>query len=322
MKRIYTILVAVISFLSLPSIVYGQSQSLSIYPPVIEVQTTPPSSPQVPIVVQNNNTENIKLKIELVPFKTDGNTGRVILIPEEGNKGFYPYYKDRIQFLIDGRKTDTVELLALESREIILNINLSKGDPPGDFYYSIVMLSDNTEGSESSITRIPAGIATNLLLSIGPKEKAQGGIPEFSTSTFKTNGPVNFKLKLHNASSHLINPTGNIEITNMLGQKVGNIKILPQYILAGSDRYLVSEEQGSPSAEMASNLLSNKPQFTWNEVFLFGFYRATAHVLLEENGNTITSTTYFLAFPLYVFFGLVILLFILISIYLRVKKKI
>lgn len=302
--------------------VSAQEQSLSIYPPVIEIQATPPSSPTVPILIQNNNSENVKLQIQLVPFRTDNRTGQITLVPDEAEKGFYPYYKERIQFLIDGRKTSTVELLALEQREILLNVNLTKGDPPGDFYFSIVMISENELSNESSTSQIPTGIATNLLLSIGPKSTSTGGISEFSTSSFKSKGPVSIKLKLHNASRHVIQPTGVVTITNMLGQNIGSLKILPQYVLAGSDRYLVDEAQGSPTAQIASNLLSDTPSLIWGESFLLGWYKATATVGLEENGKPILATTYFFAFPTYAFFGLVILLFILISIYVRVKRKI
>jgi hypothetical protein len=51
--------------------IYAQEQSLSIYPPVIEVQTTPPSSPTVPLIIQSNIEDDVTLKIQLVPFKKD-----------------------------------------------------------------------------------------------------------------------------------------------------------------------------------------------------------------------------------------------------------
>src|SRR5690606_853026 len=125
-------------------------------------------------------------------------------------QGFYPYYKDRIQFLEQGKKTDTIILSALESKEIQLNINVSKGDPPGDYYYSIIFMTEGVEPEETSVSQIPAGIATNLLLSVGPKGTTNAGISEFATDFFKSKGPVRFALKLHNGSTHMIAPTGKI----------------------------------------------------------------------------------------------------------------
>ncbi len=314
-------ILAICAILFYASRAFAQGQSISIYPPVIEVQSTPPSSPSLPIVIQNNNSEDVALRIELIPFRTNNSSGEVVLLPDEISKGFYPYYKDRIQFLIDGKKTDTVTLQALESKEIELNINLTKGDPPGDFYYSIVFISQGQKGTESNVTSIPTGIASNLLLSIGPKDVASGGISQFSTPSFKSKGPVEFTLKLHNASKHLINPTGTIEIANTFGKSVGLVKLLPQYVLSRSDRYLVDDSQSTSSAQ-TTTLLDVTPKVIWPEKFLFGWYKATATVQLEENGPTFKAATYFFAFPLYLFFPLVIALFVIISIIYRIRRKI
>lgn len=304
-----------------PDYIFAQGQSVSIYPPVIQVDTTPPASPVVPIVIQNNESETVNLNIQLIPFKTDGKSGQVILTPEELSKGFYPYYQDKIQFLLDSKKTSSIELQPLESKEVDLNINLAKGDPPGDFYYSIVFISSPLGPGENSVSNIPAGIATNLLLTVGPKDRASGGISQFNTSSFKAHGPIDFTLKLHNASSHVINPTGTITVKNMLGRKVGSVKLLPQYVLSRSDRFLVDDSQATSSAKMQT-FLDATPQIIWPETFLFGWYEAIANVQLEDNGPILHSSIYFVAFPLYFFFPLVIILFILISIYLRVKRKI
>lgn len=308
-------------FLLGTSKIEAQGQSLSIYPPVLEVQATPPSSPVVPLIIQNNNNEDITLRIELIPIKQSGLNGDIQLVPELINEGFYPYYRNKIQFLVDDRKVDSLILSPLETKEVNVNINLTEGDPPGDYYYSIVFISGSSFQDETSLSQLPAGIASNLLLSIGPKKPAGGGIVEFDTSTFKNSGPVDFSLKLHNASKHLIAPSGSVSVYNLFGQKVGSIDLLSQYILANSDRYLVDEIQSSPSA-LLTNSFNSAPKVIWSEKFLLGFYTAEAKVLLEENGHILSSKTYFFAFPLYLFFPLVILIFIALSIYLRVKKKV
>lgn len=315
------ILLTVMSLFVLVPKSEAQSQSLSIYPPVMEVQTTPPSSPTAPIVIHNNNVEDVSLKIELIPIKQADATGQILLQPELISKGFYAYYADRIQFLVDDKKTETIELEALETKEVILNINLEKGDPPGDYYYSVVFISEAKEPDQTSTSSIPAGIATNLLLSIGPKSQASGGIIEFTTSTFKNSGPVEFSLKLHNASRHLIEPQGSIEIFDLFGKKVGVVEVLPQFILSNSDRYLIDLSQATGEARLAFDN-DYKPKIVWPEMFLMGFYKANAHIQLEENGKKIEAVTYFLAFPLYAFFALAVFIFVALGIYLKVRKKI
>jgi len=301
---------------------FAQEQSLSIYPPVIEVQTTPPSSPTYPITLQNNEEESLDLQIKLIPFRTNGTTGEVLLLPNELTKGFYPYYKDRIQFLVDGKKTDTITLQPLETKQIVLNINLANGDPPGDYYYSIVFISGKKGPKDSSASSLPSGIATNLILSIGPKDFSSASINQFNTSSFKASGPVQFTLKLHNSSKHVIDPAGSIEITNLFGKNVGSVSILPQYILAGADRFLLDINQSSPEASLSYDELNSLPKVIWPEKFLLGWYKATVTLILEDNGSKVTASTYFFAFPLYLFFPLVVLIFIIVSIYLKVKKKI
>ncbi len=310
-----------IPFFTYSNTSYAQEQSISIYPPVIEVQTTPPSSPSVPIIIQNNTDTDVSLKIDLVPIKQNGATGIVNLDESLSDKGFYKYYEERTQFLLDDKKVITLDLQPLESREIALNINLSKGDPPGDYYYAVTFLSSGKSLNDASTSRIPNGLATNLLLSIGPKTKSTGGVSEFKTKSFVTHGPVPFELKLHNSSTHLISPTGNVEITNIFGQKVGKLEILPQYILSGSDRYLVDTLQASSEARLAYNETDNTPRVVWQDQFLLGLYKAKASIMLDEKGPKIEAITYFIAFPLYFFIPIVVVIFIGVGIYLRVKRK-
>lgn len=312
-------------FVGLSSILsktYAQEQSLSIYPPVIEVQTTPPSSPSVPIVIHNNSNSDVYLKIDLIPLRQNGATGTVIIDPTLSDKGFYKYYEDRTQFLLENKKISSLMLEALETKEINLNINILEGDPPGDYYYAVTFISEASGPNDTSSARLPNGLATNLLLSIGPKDKSTGGINEFKTDRFLAKGPVEFNLKIHNSSKHLIQPSGNIEISNMFGLKIGSVEILPQYILSGSDRYMVDTIQASGEARLAYNDTNNTPKVIWPEKFLLGIYKAKAIIELEEGGRKIEAITYFFSFPLYFFIPIVIFIFITVGIYLRVRKKI
>lgn len=308
-----------IFFFTFANSVEAQALSISVYPPIIEVQTTPPSSPTVPITIQNLEDTDVILQIQLIPLQMSPNgTGDVLFNPAALETGFYGYYKGQIQFLVDNVKTDSVTLQAQEAKQVAVNINLRKGDPPGDFYYAIVFLNEGRKLDDTSLTSIPAGIATNLLLSIGPKKPALGGITEFYTSFFKNNGPAEFELLMHNGSEHLVNPTGTITITNMLGKNVAKIDILPQYILAQSDRYLI-DRNSSTSANLS---LENNPKIIWNENFLLGFYTATAQIRLDGTGEILTEKVHFIAFPIYLFFGVAIVVFIAAGVYLRVRKKI
>lgn len=300
----------------------AQNQSISIYPPIITIDVQPPSSPEIPIIIQNNGASEVMLDIELVPFKQLGKNGDVVLDHSLISTGFYASYRDKIQFLDGGRKTIQITLDALETREIILNINLDEGDPSGDYYFSVVFSSRGGHQEDTSLSSIPAGIATNLLLSVGPKDDTLGGIAEFSTPFFRTEGPVEFSLLVHNASKHFIRPSGVVEVEDIFGRKMAEIDILPQYILSGSDRYLLDNKSASQEGKLSYSNGIFTPKIAWKEQFLLGIYKATAKVQLDQNSSIIDSSTYFVAFPFYFLIGLTVLLFITISIYLRVRKKI
>lgn len=317
-----TIAIITLFYLAFTKTSYAQA-ALSVYPPVMEIQTTPPSSPNAPITITNDSKLTASIAIQLIPFSpSKSNDGSITLQPELMNKGFYRYYAERVQFILNDQKINSLTVEPGEKKDIIVNINLEPGDPPGDFYYAIVFLQGGEHIDDASYTQIPIGVTTNLLLSVGPKSKINGGIPEFDTKSFYSKGPVVFNLKLHNASNHLLESTGTISIKNILGKKVGEVKLLPQYVLANSDRYLTDEFNSANIIVAENNIQSQQPVVIWDEKFLLGFYTAEAQVVLEENSIPISTKTYFVAFPLYFFAGIVVVLFITISIYLRVRKKI
>ena len=315
-KNLLIIFGIVAIFIVKPPVVAAQGLSLDLYPPVIHIQTTPPSSPNAPVIIKNNNKDEVELNIRLIPIVKKGAEGDVELKPELLTSGFYQYYAQRIQFIVDGYKSDVIRLKPLEKREISVNINLSKDDPPGDFYYLIAFMAEEQNTSDSSQSKIPAGVATNLLLSVGPKSQTTGNISEFSTSFFKMNGPVLFKLKIKNSSKHLILPSGNISLKNVFGKSVGSIDVLPQFILADSERYLQN------LAKKSNSKLGDTISVMWPENNLFGLYKATAQIVLSENGKLASESLYFFVFPVYLFLSLTGLIFVVLSIYIRVKKKI
>jgi hypothetical protein len=149
-----------------------------------------------------------------------------------------------------------------------------------------------------------------------------GGIVEFKTSFFNTQGPIEFSLLVHNGSKHLIQPEGNVEIEDLFGRKMASINILPQYILSGFDRFLMDDVIATGEARLSYNNNIFTPKIVWKEHLLLGFYKASAKVQLDQDSSIIESSTYFIVFPVYFLIGIVILLFISISIYLRVRKKI
>lgn len=307
--------------------------SLGIYPPIIEINAEPPASVEAPIQIQNLTDLPENLKIVFKSFRPqDTGDGTLRYINENPAKdgariieGEDLLIRERIK-VYDG-ETPIEEMLLdpFESRNLKLKINLDRDIPLGDYYFSVIFLSNKIQSEDSSQSQIPGGIGTNVILSIGKKGFTSGEIKRFSAPRFLGSGPVPVTLLLQNNSDHYVVPQGRITIRDMFGRETGQINILPQYILANSQRYMIDSDQASESAELSEQierLSQNHPVLIWPRKFLFGLYTASAHIKFSEDGPFFETKTTFVALPVYTLFAISFMAFVLIGIYLRVKKKI
>lgn len=296
--------------------------SIGIDPPVLQIDTSPPSSVEAPIIIQNFGDAEIDLSIKFIPFKeSEDKNGQIQFLEDDEIDELTASIISKVQILRDNIKINSFTLDPLSSERLIMNINLDKNDPRGDYYFSVVFITSQKEQDDISASQIPAGISSNILLSIGPKGQTSGIIKEFSTKDFVFNGPIDFNVLVNNTSEHVVEASGKITITNLLGQKSGEINLLPQYILANSSRFLIDEFQGSDSNEIYK-FKSEHPSAIWPETFLLGFYTADLDIFLEEGGIPINAKTYFFVFPVFLLFGLAIVIFIILGIFFKVKKRI
>lgn len=301
---------------------YAQEFHVSIEPTVIQIDSTPPAKFQAPFRIKNLSNSTVKLTPLVVPIKPREDGKIDLLLGEENSLA--TVIKERLVILDGQTKVEELELRAGEAKDLLLFMDVLEGDPAGDFYFSLVFTSDGTIIDETSTSSIPAGIAMNVLVSIGPKVSATATIEDFSTNKVLGSGPVFFNLKLRNTGRHLIQPEGNVVIKNMFGKKVADIKILPQYVLSESSRYLIDSTQASPSAQI-SELLSHKgqnnPVIIWGEKFLLGFYTAEAKLYVEENGAEVVNRITFFAIPVQILVIVSGVIFVMLGIFLRIGMK-
>ena len=320
MKKI--VLLITILFFIIPSNVYAQEFHVSIEPTVIQIDSTPPSKFQAPFRIKNLSSSSIKLGLKIIPIEARDDGKINLLLNEEDTLA--SVIRERLIILDGQTQIKELELRAGETKQLLLFMDVKKGDPAGDFYFSLVFTSDGVVIDETSTSSIPAGIAMNVLVSIGPKVSATAIIEDFSTNRIVGAGPVFFNLKLKNTGRHLIQPEGNVTIKNMFGKKVADIKILPQYVLAESSRYLIDSTQASPSAQ-TSDILSRKqqdnPVVIWGEKFLLGFYTAEAKLYLEDNGAEVIKRITFFAIPVQILVIVSGIVFVILGILLRIGIK-
>lgn len=294
------------------------SVNLGVYPPIFQTFTTPPSNISAPIDLYNLADETVEVKIILKPFTAaSSENGEVSYLLESPTQSFIA---NNVKILDENKPVDSLTLSPKEIRKLSLNINVPQDQSRSDYYFSVIFISSTSDQNNSNISQSSGGIATNVLLSVGPQGPNMGEIKEFSSPFLLENGPVPFTLRIHNSSDHFIAPKGQILITNMFGQAIGKVDLLPVNILSNTTRAIPDSRSFTDSAKNP-NLQFNPKIAFWNEKFLLGPYTASLTVSLSDAGPVFKRTIYFVGFPLYAFLAIIIVIFIVFVIRKRIKTR-
>ncbi len=301
---------SIIYFLTLAPSVYADF-NVGVYPPILQINAIAPTAIRESITLVNESNSAITLIAVFKPFTQDiQDNGHVQYLSENDYLGADPKIFNRMQLLdSNGRPMTVVALAPRQQKTLTLHIGLPKDEPPSDYYFSILFRSNNNTINQSTASGLSGGIATNVLLSVGPQGKTQGLLEDFSSPLFVQEGPIFFTIKVNNLSSHFIVPRGEINVRNMFGQLVGNIPLLPVNVLANTSRFLPGT---------TTNLAS---QAVWDEKVLFGPYRASLVVALSPSGPLFTRTIYFFAMPWEYIVGFFLTITLLSFIATRVRGR-
>lgn len=311
-------------FLTLaPEKAEAQGVSLGVFPPILQIQAVPPTDVKSKILIENLGDSPVSLQIGIKPFTASGKeNGQVTYLSDFSYAD--PFIFDKMQILDGDSSIDSLTLAPGQQKELTLEIALPQNEILGDYYFSIVFLSNNQPPSDSNVSAATAGIATNVLLSVGPKGPTQGDIEEFSSPLFVPGGPVPFTVRIMNSSDHFITTKGNILIKNMFGQTVGNVNLLPVNILSQTVRSIPDYQQ-SPNANPPAALKAyfsglNSIAAVWPEKFLFGPYTATLSIALSDQGPLFRRTISFYSFPFADLLIIALIILAIAAIIIRVKK--
>jgi hypothetical protein len=288
----------------------AQSLGIGIYPPVLQIDTTPPASVKATINVANQTDQSATYNIFLEPF-TAGNKYNGEPDFDSALISDYKNFFSKVQVFDGSHAVENITLAPKQKKSLTLHIGLAKNDKPQDYYFSVLFVSSVKDTGGGSVSSARGGVGTNVLVSVGPKQPAAGLIDSFKTSGFQSSGPVKFDLLVKNTGSSYFAPKGSVLIRDMFGKTVGQVSILPVNVLAGSKRLVPSSK----------NTTLTHPQVVWNQKFLLGFYTATATLSLSDQGPLVRKTTTFFAFPIEGILGILICLLIMVAIFKRVKAK-
>jgi len=305
---------------------HAQNIDFGVYPPVFQIQTTPPSSIKAPLTIQNYSDSSINLIVSLKPFTAAPSENGDVQFLSDLSAFPDPTLLGKVNILEGDNPIQTLTLAPKQKKNLTLEIALPKDQAKGDYYMSLVFTS-NAQTPNGNIAQAQASIASNILLSIGPLGPTQGVLDNFFAPLFTTQGPVPFTVRVKNTSDHYITPKGDIVIKNMFGQAVGKVNLLPVNILSSTMRIIPDSVQSNTNskdyAKIAAVVANNEfPVAVWPEKFLVGPYTATITLALSNTGPLFKRSIVFFAFPLEYIIGLIIIIIMIVFIVLRVRKKI
>ncbi len=306
---------------------YAESNtfSLGISPPIIVVNAKPPANVEAKVTIQNKSetTQNLALNFKTFRLSTKAN-GQIEYLPDNQIEDRYNLIFKKLKVYDGETELNTLKLNPFQSKSLTLRLYVDPSIASGDYYISVLFVSNTNTSAISSSTTL-GGIGTNLILSIGEREQFKGSISQFNVPFFVTNGPVPFTLLIGNDGDNYFQPRGRVSIRDMFGRDQGFIEILPQYVPAHSKRYIIDTLQALPSKtelDYQSSLSQDHPVMILPKKFLFGIYTASLNVKLSENGPTFQRSVSFISLPIYLIFAFTLFSFIIIGVYVKVKKKV
>lgn len=272
--------------------VYGQSLSLGIYPPLLEVTIQPGKSITQVYKLYNNGETDLALTSQVVPFKPADEQGNTLLLPkvaiDTNLPGWFSFQNADLDL---GQK---FILKAGKEQEIVLKIRIPPEAKEDDYY--LTLLFETTPGVDlylhpGGVSLAEAKIGSNILLTVSetgePPRKAE--IEEFKiqNSKFKiidSFSKPQFILRVKNTGQSFFKPLGTITVTGWFGQKY-LLDILPENVLTNSIRQIQcqGEEQAIPCQ------LESK--------FLLGPYKAKVEFGLDKVSQDYTAELIFWAIP-------------------------
>jgi hypothetical protein len=266
--------------------VLGQTTSLSVWPPLIEVVIQPGNFAVQKYRITNNSDFQIQLYPQIFPFVPLGKTGQIKIIYSTSSKETI----DPVVFSFENnyKFNQPITLLANETKEISLKIGFPRKAEQKDYYYTLLFsTSAKNEGGQSQSSSVMQ-IGTNILITASETEviEYQGEIVDFKVpKIIDSFSPVKFILELRNKGRAFFKPFGKIFIIGALNQKF-ELNILEQNVLASFSRLI--------------NIGNFKPKFP------IGPFNAKVELKLNDEGEVLSESVSFWYLPYKLFFILTV----------------
>lgn len=288
------LIIGIIGGLILFNRIYAQARiGISISPLTFELTANPGDTLINKLKVYNPTDSIISIKIEVEDFKPVGETGQVIVTPEE----------EIIYSLKRWVKTEPAEF-TLEPKEqkfVDFEISVPENAEPGGKYGSVLASTTGVIGETPVGLAIGQKVGALLLLTISGEVREDLTIKEFIAPSFLEYGPVPFTIRFENKGTVHLRPRGFVTITNWWGKKVADVEFPQQNVIPGAVR---------------------KVETKWDNKWLFGKYTAmlvgsygTAN--LPFNPPVLT----FWVFPWKIISGIFLALLLIFAFFYKTRRR-
>jgi len=271
----------------------AQTTGVSISPLTFELTANPGDNLTNTVKVYNPTDGIISIKMESEDFKTVGETGEVIVAPEE----------EITYSLKRWVKIEPTEF-TLEPREqkfVDFEISVPENAEPGGKYGSILASTTGMIGAGITGTAVAQKVGALLLLTVAGPVQENLAIKEFTTPSFLEYGPVPFLMRFENTGTVHVRPRGFVTITNWWGKKVADVEFPQLNVIPGAIR---------------------KIDTSWQNKWLLGKYTAmivgsygTAN--LPFNPPVLT----FWVFPWKIALGIFLVLMLILAFFYKTRKR-
>jgi hypothetical protein len=283
-------------------------QALEIAPPVITLNANPGQSVKVQIFLRNISSGNLVVTGQANDFIAAGEDGTPkILLKDEGND---PYSLKNWVAPLPG-----LTIIPREIKTMTATINVPANASPGG-HYGVIRFTATPADINTTGVSLSASLGSLVLVTVSGKISEDLTVQEFSVShnnkrgSFFESGPVKFTERLKNTGNVHLQPTGQVDITNMFGKKLAsvNVNVPPRNVLPQSIRRF---EQ-----PLDKSVIGNKK--------LFGHYTAKLNLTYGNNKKALVASVSFWVIPFRLIFIIALLLvggFFLLRYLLKVYNR-
>jgi len=223
--------------------VFGETVSLSIAPPLLEIMIQPGKSASYAYEIENKSAIDLYLQARIIPFEPADEYGHIqlnqqLLEQKTAPPSFFSLANSDLEF------NQTFKLRAGEKKQLVLRVKIPPQGIERDHYYTL-LIEQSPQGKFIGQTggQNLIKVGSNVLLTV-----SQSGTPEKEGLVSQLSAlpkisdllePVEISALVENTGKALFKPIGKIEIFhNLTKKKVKELEIRPDNILVDSQRKL------------------------------------------------------------------------------------